>query len=135
MSSGPEGPPQRGPDAEQIEERRIDTDAFQSFRVAGPRQVGRPVDEGRQAVEDGVLITIVGEVEGGERRTVALGPRIPHPDEPLGVPHRQRTDDHRLDDGVHCRRGADAEGDRHDDRGRDSGVIAPVRDAGHMGAS
>src|SRR5262249_26400622 len=120
-----------GPHADEVEEPGIDADAFQSFRVAGPGQVRRPIDERRQAVEDGILVTVVGEVERRKWRTVALGPRIPHPDKPLGFAHRQRAHDPGLQEGIPCGRGADAKGDGDDDRRRKMETTPPINQGVH----
>ena len=105
-----------------IEERRRDGGRCDTLGIVRPGEAYLAVVEQRNAVECAALGRVQ-KVERIRHRQVELhesGRGVLEDDEPVGVGHRQRTQQHRVDDAEDGDVGADADGQRHDRDGREA---------------
>ena len=77
--------------AHDVKEAARDARTFEALRLPRPRQIRGPVRELGHRLEAGVRALVVLEVGNRERRPVALGASVVHPDEAIGVAKRQRA--------------------------------------------
>ncbi len=118
---GTEGAPERRRDPQHVEEVGGDAQPRDPLRVLVAVQVPAPVREARDALERAGAVAVVAEL--GQREGIAVGRGVAgvDPVEPLRLGEGQRLEQHRVQDAVERRVGADPERQRHEREQREAG--------------
>jgi hypothetical protein len=104
-------PAEQGGRSNQLKEVACDPDALEALRLSRAGEIGGPVREWRESLDGRRVSFVVVQIGDRQRRTIALGPQVVHPDQAIRIGEGQVTEQHGLHEREHGRGRADAEGE------------------------